>query len=145
MAHRKWKETKQQSGTAGPGNMLGCCLINFHFLWAIHPIHDVQYSAKRRTMKHVKLQSECLLDWDTWIISSWVQINTLHTQPPGSLVHEIRFLNHQLVSDLWVRNHIFYFHHERCVKQIFEFGTLPNKQIQMPVQTSPFIKPCTNI
>ena len=37
MAHRKWKDPKQQPGTAGPGNMLGCCLISFHFLWAIHP------------------------------------------------------------------------------------------------------------
>ena len=35
MAHRKWKETKQQPGTAGPGNMLGCCLVSFLFLWAI--------------------------------------------------------------------------------------------------------------
>ena len=35
MAHRKWKETKLQPGTAGPGNMLGCCLVSFHFLWAI--------------------------------------------------------------------------------------------------------------
>ena len=29
MAHRKWKEAKQLPGTAGPGNMLGCCLISF--------------------------------------------------------------------------------------------------------------------
>ena len=35
MAHRKWKETKQHPGTAGPDNMLGCCLVSFHFLWAI--------------------------------------------------------------------------------------------------------------
>ena len=35
MAHRKWKEIKQQPGTAGPDNMLGCCLISFHFLLAI--------------------------------------------------------------------------------------------------------------
>ena len=28
MAHRKWKETKQEPGTAGPGNMLGCCLLS---------------------------------------------------------------------------------------------------------------------
>ena len=35
MAHRIWKETKQQPGTAGKGNMLGCCLVSFHFLWAI--------------------------------------------------------------------------------------------------------------
>ena len=35
MAHRIWIETKQHSGTAGPGNMLGCCLITFYFLWVI--------------------------------------------------------------------------------------------------------------
>ena len=35
MAHRIWKETKQQPGRAGTGNMLGCCLVSFHFLWAI--------------------------------------------------------------------------------------------------------------
>ena len=35
MAHGKWKETKLQPGTAGPGNMLGCSLVSFHFLWAI--------------------------------------------------------------------------------------------------------------
>ena len=32
MAHMKWKETKQQPGTARPGNMLGCCLVSSHFL-----------------------------------------------------------------------------------------------------------------
>ena len=41
MAHRKRKETKLQPSTAGPGNMLGCCLISFHFLRAIHPIRPV--------------------------------------------------------------------------------------------------------
>ena len=35
MAHRIWIETKQHPGTAGPGNMLGCCLLSFHFLFAI--------------------------------------------------------------------------------------------------------------
>ena len=33
LPHRKWKEIKQQPGTVGPGNMLGCCLIYFHFRW----------------------------------------------------------------------------------------------------------------
>ena len=41
IAHRKWKESKQQpsmlSGLAVPG----CCLIYFHYLWAIHPIRPV--------------------------------------------------------------------------------------------------------
>ena len=35
MAHRIWKKTKQEPGTAGPGNMLGCCLVSFRFLSAI--------------------------------------------------------------------------------------------------------------
>ena len=35
MAYRKWIECKQEPGTAEPGNMLGCCLNYFHFLWAI--------------------------------------------------------------------------------------------------------------
>ena len=56
MAYRKWKECKQQPGTAGPGNMLGCCLIYFHFLWAIHPIRPVQIGLY--ITKASKLQSE---------------------------------------------------------------------------------------
>ena len=35
MTHRKWKETKVQPSTAGPGNMLGYSLVSFHFLWTI--------------------------------------------------------------------------------------------------------------
>ena len=41
MAHRKWKETRQLPGTAGPGTMLGCCLISFHFRCNVHPIRPV--------------------------------------------------------------------------------------------------------
>ena len=33
LPHRTWREIKQQPGTAGPGNILGCCLIYFHFRW----------------------------------------------------------------------------------------------------------------
>ena len=33
LPHRKWRGIQQQPGTAGPGNMLGCCLIYIHFLW----------------------------------------------------------------------------------------------------------------
>ena len=42
MAHRIWKETKQEPGTAGPGNMLGCCLNYFNFLCAILSTSTVQ-------------------------------------------------------------------------------------------------------
>ena len=41
MAHRKLKEIKQQPGKAGPGNMLGCSLVAFHFRCDIHPICPV--------------------------------------------------------------------------------------------------------
>ena len=41
MAHRKRKETKQQPGTAGPGNILGCCLVSLSVLWDIHSVHPV--------------------------------------------------------------------------------------------------------
>ena len=45
LPHRKWREIQQQPGTARPGNMLGCCLISFHFLWAIHSIRPVLLNA----------------------------------------------------------------------------------------------------
>ena len=35
MTHGIWKETKQEPSTAGTGNMLGSCLVSFHFLVAI--------------------------------------------------------------------------------------------------------------
>ena len=41
MGHRKWKETKRQPGTAGPGNMLGCCLVSLHCLCSILCSHSV--------------------------------------------------------------------------------------------------------
>ena len=43
MSHRKWKETKQQPGTAGQGNVLGCCLVSLCFLCNIHSVHSVLY------------------------------------------------------------------------------------------------------
>ena len=59
MAHRKWEETKHQPGTAGPGNMLGCCLISFHFLWAIHPIRPVYTHSHIRTLFDSALGESC--------------------------------------------------------------------------------------
>ena len=32
MSHRKQKDTKQQPGTAGTGNLLVCCLVSLCFL-----------------------------------------------------------------------------------------------------------------
>ena len=44
LPHRKWKETKQQPGTAGPGNMLGCCLVSINFLWGKLSMRTVDQS-----------------------------------------------------------------------------------------------------
>ena len=41
MSHRKWKETKQQPGTATQDNILGCCLVSLRFLCDIYSIHSV--------------------------------------------------------------------------------------------------------
>ena len=51
MAHRKLKETKQQLGTARPGNMLGCCLVSFHFLWVILSTSTVAMLKKAQYVK----------------------------------------------------------------------------------------------
>ena len=48
MSYRKRKETKQQTGTAGPGNILGCCLVSLHFLCDIYSIHSVHDSRHER-------------------------------------------------------------------------------------------------
>ena len=42
MSHRKWRDTKQQPGTGGPGNILGCCLVSLRFLCDLHTIHNVE-------------------------------------------------------------------------------------------------------
>ena len=44
MAHRKWKETKQQPRMMPGPAVPGCCLVSFHFLWAILWQHAVQWS-----------------------------------------------------------------------------------------------------
>ena len=43
MAHRKWKETKQQPSMLPGPAVSGCCSIFFHFLWAILCPQAVQY------------------------------------------------------------------------------------------------------
>ena len=35
MAHRKWKETKQQSSMLPGPSVPGSCLVSFHILWTI--------------------------------------------------------------------------------------------------------------
>ena len=53
MAHRIWKETKQEQGSARPGNMLGCCLVAFHFLWAILSTSTVQRTSVKVTLMRI--------------------------------------------------------------------------------------------
>ena len=61
MAHRKWKESKQQPSMCSKHTLMTdekfyspldlppdfpvpcCCLVSFHFLWAIHPIRPVLF------------------------------------------------------------------------------------------------------
>ena len=73
MAHRKWKETKLQPGTAVPGNMLGCSLVSFHFLWAIlcpqgvgaHKLHIyLRAIALKNCFFRCQDQRNCHLAWD---------------------------------------------------------------------------------
>ena len=56
MARRIWKETKQEPGTAGPGNMLGCCFVSFHFLWAVLCPQAVEHAAV--IIPHMEINSE---------------------------------------------------------------------------------------
>ena len=44
MAHRKWKESKQQPSMLPGPAVPGCCYISFHFLWAILCPQAVQIS-----------------------------------------------------------------------------------------------------
>ena len=65
IAHRKWKETKQHPGKAGPGNMIGCLLglISFHFLWAIHPIRPVETKGR---LQRVQFYCACKVPKTIW-------------------------------------------------------------------------------
>ena len=42
MAHRKWKEFKQQKSMLPGSAVPGCCLVSFHFLWATLSMGTVQ-------------------------------------------------------------------------------------------------------
>ena len=71
MSHRKWKETKQLPGTAESGNMLGCCLVSFHFLWAILSTSTVYGSSLVRSIlmnlccQHDFIHTNCRCAWST--------------------------------------------------------------------------------
>ena len=54
LPHRKWREIQQQPGTAGPGNMLGYCLIFFHFLWGKLSTHTVHVFFCRLSSMHFR-------------------------------------------------------------------------------------------
>ena len=42
MAHRKWREIKQQPSMLPGSAVPGCCLVSFHILWAILSTSTVQ-------------------------------------------------------------------------------------------------------
>ena len=65
IAHRKWKETKLQPGTAGPGNMLGCCTISFHFRWAILCPQAVERGEARTRQKQTDMLSIIIITFYT--------------------------------------------------------------------------------
>ena len=46
MAHRKWKEMKQQPSILPDPAVPGCNLVSFHFLWAILSTGTVQIFGK---------------------------------------------------------------------------------------------------
>ena len=58
MAHRKWKEIKQQPSMLPGPAVSGSCLASFHFLWAIHPIRPVQPNSLGTLRKHFTKPSE---------------------------------------------------------------------------------------
>ena len=43
MAHRKWKETKQQPSMLPGPAVPGSCLVSFHILWDILSTSTVEY------------------------------------------------------------------------------------------------------
>ena len=93
MAHRKCKETKQQPGTAEPGNMLGCWFNSFHFLWAILSTSTVQCStyitSYYRSLHKSKDNFKTLVDrtlctisdmhWSTTSLVQWPQFCAAQT------------------------------------------------------------------
>ena len=80
MSHRRWKETKQQPGTAGPSNMLGCCFVSFHFLWPIVWPHPVVLKGTRG----VKFM-ETFLFLLKWIILQYSYMPKKFTYPGGQI------------------------------------------------------------
>ena len=54
MAHRKWKEFKQQPIMLPGSAVPGCCLVSFHILWAILSTSTVYYTVIGARMSHRK-------------------------------------------------------------------------------------------
>ena len=66
MAHRKWKESKQEPSMLPGPAVPGSCLICFHFLWAIHPIRPVQ------SVQSTNPLSQGVANQPFWQICVWV-------------------------------------------------------------------------
>ena len=80
----KLKETKLQPGTAGPGNRLGCCLVSFHFMWAI---------LCPQAQNDVGESDNCSRTFDTYFRWQRHTIGRIHT-PKFGLMFSSRHVNH---------------------------------------------------
>ena len=62
LAHRKWKEIKQQpSMLPGPAVPISC-LASFNFRWAIHPIRPVVYISALATASKTSMDVSIIFD-----------------------------------------------------------------------------------
>ena len=57
MAHRKWKETKQLPSILPGPAVPGCCLVYFHFLWAIQCPQAVHACKKSKMFNPFRILS----------------------------------------------------------------------------------------
>ena len=102
-AHRIWKETKQQPGTAGTGNMLGCCLVSFHFLWAILSTSTVHshFRYLRFTMIHemfcrpAAAREGIFRSHDSWLLTPYIDFEK------GSQSQESSSSSSPVDSSIW--------------------------------------------
>ena len=60
MSHRKREETKQQPGTARPGNILGCCLVSLCFLCVFDYIYNFTFPSTDPNLAIFNVWIDCL-------------------------------------------------------------------------------------
>ena len=88
LPNRKVREIQHQPGTAGPGNMLGCCLISFHFLWGKLSTCTVHGNMVTYGLKWEQIELRCTPCHlhDIWYtvaqLSNWLLLLTRKMPPP---------------------------------------------------------------